>query len=710
MAIVEMRKLTMLGLVDEKDRLLKQLSFCRCVEVADSPFVEGTEALEVKKDELTAAISRVKNAIEGFSTLKKEALNLNGYAKREIVALEKAVKKQGAELAHQTTALVYAGSEKADELALYQPTKVAKFPPAEVFSFEKFDEIGRTIPEMNAIMSDVESALARLAAIRSEMVSLTTLRGQLLPYRELTVAFSELENTKNTIWNIGVISAYTYDKFAAAFADNELAQVFKLSSYNANCVYGVLCHRSVSEEVAAKIQEFETVPCSFDMAVTAGRKIDEINAGLRELGIESKTIADEYAERLTDVEKLKHLYDYYVLELRKAESAERCRTTAKTFLLTAWLPEKKTDKVISALEKSGAVVAYEITEPKPNDDVPTLTHNPKLVAAFEGITNMYGAPSYREHDPNPFVAVFYFLFFGIMLGDAGYGLVLTAGCLALMVLRRPTQRKSPMLLMLMLCGISTILWGATLGGWFAIDNIGFLAKISWFNPMKEPLKMFVVSLVLGAMQLSVGFLLGGITAWENADKLGAKLGGFCSNVAWSVIMIAFFFVLPMLMRILGMITELSDAQNTLVSIGKYIAFAGVGLLVLGGVLGKKNPLKMLTGIFGNLYGSLNVLSDILSYTRIFGLGLTSGVIGYVLNVLAGLLIDMIPVAGYVFAIGILVVGHTFNLAINTLGAYVHNSRLQFIEFFGHFYDGTGYLFRPLGDEMKYTYIEDNNVA
>ena len=710
MAIVEMRKLTLLGLVAEKDRLMRELSFCRCLEVAEAPEYEGTAPFEQRKEDAQAGVTRVKNAIDGFAELRKEAKNLNGYAKREVAALEKAIKKEGSDSAHQTNALIYADSEDKKALTVYNPPKLAKFPIAEVFSFERFDGIGDNLAELNSIMDGLEAAQNRLSAIRSEMVSLTTLRSQLLPYRDMTMPFDALAGTRNTAWYVGIISVYAYDKLAAAVSGNDLVTMFKLSSYGTNVVFGILYHRSESEFVTVAVQDFDISVCTFDGDKTAAQRISEINRKLKSLGDEVRQISETYAEKNDDLEKLKHLYDYYVLELRKLESAEKCRTTDKVFLLTGWVPERKVNRVLNALNDSGAVVAYEISLPEADEEPPTATDNVGLVSAFDGITNMYGAPSYRESDPNMFVAIFYFLFFGIMLGDAGYGLVLTIGCLVLMHLRKPTRKKSKMLLMLTMCGISTVLWGATLGSWFAIDDAGFLTKISWFNPMKEPLKMFVLSLALGAIQLSVGFLLGAITNWRNGTTTGLKLGGFCSSVAWTVIMIAFFFVLPMLKQMLGMQGELSKAQQTLVSIGKYIALVGVGLLVVGGVMGKKNPLKMLTGIFGNFYGALSVLSDILSYTRIFGLGLTSGVIGYVLNVLAGLLIQLLPGVGYVFAIVILVGGHAFNLAINTLGAYVHNSRLQFIEFFGHFYDGSGYQFKPLGEEMQYTYIEEKTAA
>ena len=133
------------------------------------------------------------------------------------------------------------------------------------------------------------------------------------------------------------------------------------------------------------------------------------------------------------------------------------------------------------------------------------------------------------------------------------------------------------------------------------------------------------------------------------------------------------------------------------------------MLIIGGAIGKKNPLKMVTGAFGNAYGAINVVSDLLSYSRLFGLGLTTGVIGYVINMLADIIVNTFfhgLWVGWIIAAIVLVIGHAFNIAINLLGAYVHNSRLQYIEFFGRFYEGSGRAFKPLGDNTRYTYLDN----
>ena len=141
-------------------------------------------------------------------------------------------------------------------------------------------------------------------------------------------------------------------------------------------------------------------------------------------------------------------------------------------------------------------------------------------------------------------------------------------------------------------------------------------------------------------------------------------------------------------------------------IGTYTALVGAAMIIVGGAWGKKNPIKMVGGALGSVYGAINIVSDLLSYSRLFGLGLTTGVIGLVMNKLGMIAVDIIGPAGWVVAVIIFVFGHVFNLAINLLGAYVHDSRLQYIEFFGKFYEGTGRAFKPLGNGLKYTYLDN----
>jgi len=202
--------------------------------------------------------------------------------------------------------------------------------------------------------------------------------------------------------------------------------------------------------------------------------------------------------------------------------------------------------------------------------------------------------------------------------------------------------------------------------------------------------MFGLSLALGAVQIATGFVLNGLSKWK-ANPLDAIF----NNFSWVVIFLG-----------IGLVAAAMLAKNAVLkTVGTYVALLGVLFLFLGGTVAKKG-FKKVTGGLGNLYGMINVASDVLSYSRIFGLGLTSGVIALVFNEIASIIAGKGNAVGIIIAALFLIVGHTLNVAINVLGAYVHNSRLQYIEFFSKFYEGGGRAFSPLASKTKYIYLDN----
>jgi V/A-type H+-transporting ATPase subunit I len=409
-------------------------------------------------------------------------------------------------------------------------------------------------------------------------------------------------------------------------------------------------------------------------------------------------------EKLKYLNDFKYLYDYYNLENTKLDIIKQGRETSKVFVLDAWVPEPQAKLTLDALLETIPSINYVLRDPVGGETPPSFVKNSKPVAAFgDVITATFGAPKYGGIEPNVFVAFFYFLFFGFMLGDAGYGVLMATFCFGYLLIKKPVKNSGNFMLMFGLCGISTILWGAFFGGWFGLEASvleggafgRFLLSLQQIDSLNgtQTLIMFGIALGLGVVHIATGFALNGIS------KLKTKpLDGIMNDFSWVIVFIG------------GAIYGLDFLLKTgvLNTIGIVTVLLGVAMLCIGGALGKKNPIKMLTGAFGNLYGSINIFSDILSYARLFGLGLTTGIIGMVVNRIGGIFIDMIPYyLGYVIAVPIWIIGHTFNLAINILGVYVHNSRLQYVEFFGKFYSGEGKAFKPFGGQTKYIFLRDS---
>ncbi len=388
------------------------------------------------------------------------------------------------------------------------------------------------------------------------------------------------------------------------------------------------------------------------------------------------------------VKDLKLLYDYYDISLQKTQAEGNLGKTQKTFTLEAWVPFDREEEITSKLDGILSAKMLEFRDPTDDENPPTLTKNNKIVEPYDCITNMYSVPNYRERDPNSFVAVFYFLFFGIMLGDAGYGLILTVGALLFAKIMKPNTGTRKLIFVLAMGGVSTIFWGIMFGGWFAITTDVPLLQPILFSPLDNPIGMVALSLALGAVQICTGMMLNGIAKCEK----GKVLDGILDDFLWVL-----FFLFGGLAAV-GM-----ALVPSLVNVGLYGALGCLVIVFLTAGRHKKGAVGKVLGGFGGLYKIVGFVSDLLSYLRLFGLGLASGVIGLVFNEIANIFTRPI---GLIFAVIVLIVGHSLNIAINVLGAYVHDSRLQFIEFFSRFYTGEGYLFQPIVGETKYTKINN----
>lgn len=263
------------------------------------------------------------------------------------------------------------------------------------------------------------------------------------------------------------------------------------------------------------------------------------------------------------------------------------------------------------------------------------------------------------------------------MSDAGYGLVLTIMLYIALKKFKPTGFARQLALVIFFGGISTTIWGAMFGGWFGLEWHPLL-----FVPMNEPLKMLALCFGLGSIHLITGMLLKTKMLFRDGDVMGAV----CDQISWLIMFLGFF--------LMALVPG---------PIGKYLAWLGAGIIVLFGGRDRKGIISRLIGGLLSLYNISGYLSDLLSYSRIFALGLATGVIAMVINTVAQMLWSAGPV-GIVAAILVLLAGHYFNIIINVLGAFVHSSRLQYIEFFGKFYEAGGRAFLPLALRTKYTDI------
>ena len=401
---------------------------------------------------------------------------------------------------------------------------------------------------------------------------------------------------------------------------------------------------------------------------------------------------------------LKFMVDYYTMRIEKYHTLADTNQRKKFFVIYGYVPEKYTGRLEDELVRKYNA-AVEISDVSEEDNPPVLLKNNSISEPVETVLETYSMPNKHEIDPTLIMSLFYYFLFGMMLSDAGYGLLMIIGC-AFVILRYPDMNIGikKTLKMFFYCGISTFIWGVLFGGFFGdavkvISTTFFGTSVTipplWFEPIKDPMRMLVFSFAVGIVHLFVGL---GIKFYQMA-KDGDIKGAIYDVVFWYLLVgggVVYLLTMDMFINMAELTFRLPPEVGTAAAV-----CAGVGALgiILFAGRSSKNPAKRVAKGLYELYGVTGYLSDILSYSRLLALGLATGVIAQVFNQMGSMF-----GGGFLGAICftlVFVIGHTLNMAINLLGAYVHTNRLQFVEFFGKFYEGGGEKFKPFSVHTNY---------
>ena len=412
-------------------------------------------------------------------------------------------------------------------------------------------------------------------------------------------------------------------------------------------------------------------------------------------------------------EELQIVADYYRVRADKYEVLGELPQSERTFVISGYIPAAVADEVAEKLMRKYDCMV-DVEELKEDEEPPVILKNNPFSANMEGVVESYGLPVKGEIDPTTIMSFFYVFFFGMMLSDAAYGVIVAVVC-GILVWKFPRMssgmRKS--LKLFFWCGLSTIVWGVLFGGYFGniVDIVTEKftgTKITppalWFIPLNEPMKLLLYSLLFGVIHLFTGLAIKGYLCIKDRKYMDF----FCDVVLWFMLLIGLILMLlpsELFASIAQMEIVFPGWLNTL---AKGLAIIGAAGIVLMSGRGNKNPvLRLALGAY-DLYNITGWLSDVLSYSRLLALGLATGVIASVINQMGSMLPN--NVIGIIFFILIFIVGHSMNLAINLLGAYVHTNRLQFVEFFGKFYEGGGRPFHPFRENTKYAEIKEETLS
>ena len=657
MAVVEMRKLTVIGLNSSRTPFIHELMHLGVVEI-------NSQAGAINDEEWMPDIFRTSNSAD--------------------------VSRLEADIARVSTAL--------EAIGQYDTAKKPLLYTRREFGREEFAK------RMDTVKTETERAVDRAVAAyqsiadgRTEINRLRTLILGLTPWEKLDIPL-EMSETEYAAVLLGVTSAKidTAKLMTDVLRAVPSAVVEEVGADKQQRYYAIISLKEEREQLQEALQPYGFSPVT--PAEQKGTAAEAIHRYEKEITETEARIAKEEAvltELAAGRENIEFLYDSLVMRRDRADIVGDMVSTDMVFYFDGWMPAKAQPAVEKLLREYEFY--YNIEEPDPDDEtVPVLLQNGSLVTPFETVTGMYSLPGRHDIDPTMLLAPFYFLFFGLMLSDAAYGLILTILCAIVLKKYKPEGTTYRMMKMFMLCGISTFMWGALFGGWFGnffpvaskmFFGKEFALRPLWFDPLSEPMKLLIVSLVLGAIHLFVGM---GIQAYM-LIRDGHPLDALFDVGLWYVLLIG--VVLFLFGGTLG---------AGLTGIGKIMSVIGaVGILLTGG-RSKKGIFGKITGGFGSLYGITGYLSDVLSYSRLLALGLATGVVAQVFNTLGSLAGG--GIAGSILLIVVFVFGTIFNLAINALGAFVHSCRLQYVEFFGKFYTGGGRPFAPFERKTKYIKI------
>ncbi|MBQ2968163.1 MAG: V-type ATP synthase subunit I [Clostridia bacterium] len=566
----------------------------------------------------------------------------------------------------------------------YAPEKTAMFAMRKEADVTKISMQANEAKEMGDLILGISTAHKRIAEIDTDIGRLLSRITVLEPWKTLDVPLNS-GGTQATESALGVAQGcLEIAQIEALLGTAKDFVYFEIVSADKECTRLYFMYPKDKKADAEKaMREAGFVPPAFSLSHLSARdKIKQLSQRIEALKEEAKvkkqTILDA-AERRAEIQMF---HDRLVMRIDKYNELEKLCQTETTFVMHGYVPQKKAEKIQKLLtEKTNSYV--EITDIPEDEETPVLLVNNAFAKPVEGITTTYSMPGKTDIDPNPIMAFFYYLFFGMMFSDAGYGLLMVLVCGYLGFFAKVEQSTKNNMRMFFYCGVSTTFWGFMYGGFFG-DLIPGLKPI-WINPIEEPLTLMIFSIALGLVQILVGLGIKFYTLWRQKERLAALF----DVGLWIVVLCG---VCVMAGGMLFGIDGLSDA-------GIYMMIGGaVGLVLTQGRSQKNIIMKLFSGIL-SLYDVTSYVSDALSYSRLMALGLATGVIANVVNTMGKLAGG--GVVGMIVFVVIFIIGHLINFALNCLGAYVHTNRLQYVEFFAKFYEGGGRAFAPLKMNTKY---------
>ncbi len=652
-----MKRLKLIAMSQDRDALLKSLLHAGCVEISEPEAYLEDEAWSALLGRGSGDLSEAK----AVQTELKQAL---------------------------------------DVLAKYAPQKSGMFTARDeirekdLMDRSTLDRTLETARTINGHAKNMGQLAARVTRLQADQMALR-------PWESCTLPL-ETKGTKTVRVLLGAVpNTVDFNVMSGAVAEAaECTEVTKLSADREQQYLEVLVHK---EQEQAALEALRSYGFAFgqlkELTGTASENLRALDEEIRQAERQKEQELEGIKSLGSAKKELELCIDRVEQELSTESVKERLLTGGSIVYLDGWTPAEDTGKLEKALK--GFDCAWELTDPAPEEypEVPIKLKNNKLTRSMNTITEMYSLPAYDGIDPNPLMAPFYIVIYGLMMADAGYGILMMLGTQFLL---RKTKPKNPNFMELFFwSGVSTFIVGMMTGGFFGdlvpqlvrmvapaskmlVENGGY----DWFykplfTPLNDTIMVMGASLVLGVIQIFTGM---GVSVYMKC-KEGDFIDALFAEITWWIILGGTGLL------VCGML--LPDAPAVLGTVGKVLLIAGILMLVLGGTRKAKGFGKV-TSLVGLVYnGVTGYFSDTLSYIRIMALMLSGSVIASVFNTLGA------TFGNVVMLLVLSLLGNALNMALNLLGCYVHDLRLQCLEYFGRFYKEGGKPYQPLTIQTKY---------
>ena len=654
MAIVKMNKFTLLTFESEKEKLLEKLqgnSEVEFINLQDQNVIEENEVL---------------------ATLKKSDID------SETLIIEENVSKTKSALAFLKKYVASTGGLKALREGKQSLT---------------LEELESNVMNSNweTVYSKVKEVEIELASLENEKTKLESELEILKPVATLDAPLGELKSTKSTTMFLGSISKQSKEAFINEL-NKEIPDLYMetVSENNQDTYIFMVVLNKDAELLDDLTKKFGYSAFQSKQTRIPSEVINDFTEKIKEIDSRKLEIKKMLSGFTKEKDVLELTHEYYQNSLMRKEANKNFLNTENIMVIQGWIPTKENsnlETLVKEVSKENYYMTFEAVEEKEIASVPIKLENKGPAAAFDSITEMYSLPMYDEIDPTPYLTPFYMIFFGIMVADFGYGLVLFIGSILALNFLNLEKSKRDFVKFFMWLSLATCVSGLIFGTAFGIDLEKTLG-IGIINPGRDTNTLLMLSVGLGVIQILFGLFVKAYMLIRNKQYL-----------------FAFFDVGSWLMLLSGLAMLLTD--GFLKTIGIALAIAGSVIIVLTqGRAEKTMGAKLGQGAYA-LYGVTNYVGDLVSYTRLMALGIAGGSIAAALNLIIGMMPE--GIGSILIAPVIFILAHVFNMGLSLLGAYVHTARLQYVEFFSKFYEGGGRPFSPFKTVDNFISLKKNKI-